>query len=418
MDNSVKGAWIIHHGQKLKSDAQGASDFPALDTAAKAGTLFSQMVRQSETILTKEKVGAYASASGLNARLELPSILKILKDQNLIDHSDREIAIIGGTTAGALTAATKIFSDCEPAPEEEASLTLSELTSSSPLLYNELSENISDTFKFNRERTTDFLSRSELVGFVDAEGEDEEKIIFNGNLFREAGPTKVTKVLSTLQPTERNLLGELMQEMNSVGCIGLDDVEARLGFALLSKIRSIGLVDVSFVDNEYGTTGFVTKPDAFHKFVSPVVDDAFDLAKALVAALTYGMIKRRSSQGQIAMIGKLLGKLINGGSVGPATAIGHDYSYLEHKGVLEVIPVGSLYSMKLLKPEIGQIALQVLTKGAAVTAQLLERVPEAPMNSFRGPAVTRSALRKTDYGRLKRNERDILHALRTKGGLR
>ena len=418
MDKSVKGAWIIHHGQKLKSDTQGSSDFPALDAAAKAGTLFAQMTRSKEATLDKKRVQAYASASGLNIRLELNPILKILQDQKLIDQSSSEVVVVGGTSARALTAAADIFSESEPTPEEEASLAVSEITSSAPQLSSEVSESISDNFKFAADRTHDFLRRAELVGFVDAEGEAEERLYFNGNLFREAGPNKVSKVLSTLQPTERALLAEVLAELDQAGCLGLDAIQARFGKPLLDKVRSIGLVEVSFVENEAGLTGFVTKPDAFHKFVSPVVDDAFDLAKALVAALTYGMVKRPSSQGQIWGVSRLLEKLINGGTVGPATAIGHDYQYLEGAGVVDVIPSGTLFSMRLVKPEIGQIALQVLTRGTSIAAQLLEKVPEAPMTSFKGPAVTRGALRKTDFGRLKRSDRDILHVLRTKGGLK
>ena len=57
-----------------------------------------------------------------------------------------------------------------------------------------------------------------------------------------------------------------------------------------------------------------------------VLDDAFDLAKALVSALFYGMTQSRAGRGRIEVIGLLLRKLIGGGHVGPATAIGEDYS--------------------------------------------------------------------------------------------
>ena len=69
-----------------------------------------------------------------------------------------------------------------------------------------------------------------------------------------------------------------------------------------------------------------------------MIDDAFDLAKALVAALTYGMTERSSGTGRIQSIDLLLGRLIAGGSVGPATAIGQDYRVLEEKRVVEIIP--------------------------------------------------------------------------------
>jgi hypothetical protein len=50
----------------------------------------------------------------------------------------------------------------------------------------------------------------------------------------------------------------------------------------------------------------------------------------------------------------------------PATAIGNDYRVLEQNRVVQIIPAGGgMFRMRLLKREIGQLALQVLTKGDA-----------------------------------------------------
>ena len=69
-----------------------------------------------------------------------------------------------------------------------------------------------------------------------------------------------------------------------------------------------------------------------------MVDDCFDMAKSLVAALFYGMSSRSSSQGRISMLPALLSKLIRGGEVGPATAIGQDYRVLEVNRVIKLRP--------------------------------------------------------------------------------
>lgn len=45
-----------------------------------------------------------------------------------------------------------------------------------------------------------------------------------------------------------------------------------------------------------GEVGFLTKPSSFSKYSSSDVDDAFDLAKAFVSSLTYGMTKSSHSK--------------------------------------------------------------------------------------------------------------------------
>lgn len=52
-----------------------------------------------------------------------------------------------------------------------------------------------------------------------------------------------------------------------------------------------------------------------------MVDYAFDLAKALAAALTYGIAKSDLGRGRIMLPSVLLNKLVRGDEVGPATAI-------------------------------------------------------------------------------------------------
>ncbi len=81
-----------------------------------------------------------------------------------------------------------------------------------------------------------------------------------------------------------------------------------------------------------------------------MADDAFDLAKALVAALSYGMTLRSQGTGRIGAISALLSKLISGQEIGPATAIGEDYRVLEMKGVIQTRPGPRYgYLMKLKK---------------------------------------------------------------------
>src|SRR4051812_16794079 len=62
-----------------------------------------------------------------------------------------------------------------------------------------------------------------------------------------------------------------------------------LGETLFSKTRAAALYDMNIASNEAGDHVFITAPGAFHKFSNPLTEDAFDHAKAPVAALSYGM---------------------------------------------------------------------------------------------------------------------------------
>ncbi|WDJ06259.1 hypothetical protein [Xanthomonas campestris] len=182
---------------------------------------------------------------------------------------------------------------------------------------------------------------------------------------------------------------------------------------LFVKLKAAGVIEVNTVSNEYGEHAFVTLPGAFHKFVSPLIDDTFDMAKALVSALSYGMHLRQSSQGRIENFNLILNALISGRIIGPATAIGADYRVLEQNRVVKLIPAQQgMFSMKLLKKEVGQLALQVLKQGDA-NAEAIKVPPGAPMNNYQGPEFARQKTRKRQSVPSKRHTHDILSALRS-----
>jgi hypothetical protein len=114
------------------------------------------------------------------------------------------------------------------------------------------------------------------------------------------------------------------------------------------------------------------------------------------------------------MLPALLGKLIGGGEIGPATAIGQDYRVREVNRVVKLRPDAfypNRFYMKLVKEEVGQLALHVLTQGNAY-AQSLTALPSAPMSGYVGPEESRTSVRKRQSSMSKRTTRDILEAVR------
>jgi hypothetical protein len=165
------------------------------------------------------------------------------------------------------------------------------------------------------------LVQSEEIGFVDSEEIGPgKKLYFNGNVFRRGSANKINAVLASLTEEDQRKTREMEDLLRKTGCVTVVQAEILLGEELFKKLNSIGMYDVSQVSNEAESVMYVTRPAAFGKFGDPFTDDALDLAKALVACLTYGMTRSAQSRGRIMMLHALLGKLIRGGSVGPATA--------------------------------------------------------------------------------------------------
>jgi hypothetical protein len=338
----------------------------------------------------------------------------VLEGRKLIDKSaSGDIEVIGVTARSVLAHAADIFDESSPTSIESAALEVGELASQSPILLNRAKEYISDKFKISSEVLSENFERFMGVGFVDFEGENETNtLLFNGNLFKREAVQKTNKVLESLNNEESGKLRELNEYIGKCGCVYVEKVRSIAGGALFSKLRAAGLIEINTVSNEDGEHSFVTLPGSFHKYVNPLIDDGFDLAKALVSALTYGMQLSRSGRGRILSCEWILNALIEGRTIGPATAIGADYRILEQNRVVQLFPAGNgMFRMKLLKREVGELALQVLKRGEA-NAEAIQSLPGAPANSYRAPERDREMFRKKQQAPSKRHTFDILSALR------
>ena len=79
MDKKTKGAWVIHHCNKLRSVTTTSGEYDQFDFAGKCGLLLSGLAASDEVTIDKGRVNAIAKAAGISTRLELPSILKELE---------------------------------------------------------------------------------------------------------------------------------------------------------------------------------------------------------------------------------------------------------------------------------------------------------------------------------------------------
>lgn len=416
MDEKTKGAWVIHHARKLQSTL--SQDFDAIGFAGKSGTLLSAISAERQLQIPQGRLEALAKANHISPRSELPAILSELARQRLILPGAGAIEVIGLTGQGVLESTARIFSESSHEKHEEVVIKVSDTASENPLTDKAAVEALSDEFKLPSKDVLDTLLLGCNIGFFDSEAiSATEKLLFNGNLFRREDARKINGVLSTLSAVDATNLNELNAKLQTSGCLPLEIATRMLGVDLFDRLHSIGMFDVNVVGNDQGKNYFVTRPAAFSKFSDSIADDALDLAKALVASLTYGMTISSYYRGRIQMVSALMNKLIAGGTVGPATAIGNDYQALEFKGVVEVTAAqGGMFNMRLLKPEVGRLALAVIQQGD-ITAESVANLPGARVTEYLGPEVTREVKRKHSTEAVKLKAKNLLQEIRT-GGLR
>jgi len=415
MKKKTKGAWILHHSRKIQATTN--QDFDAIGFSGKCGVLLSAISAEHQTQLIQNRVNALARANHISPKAEVPAILAELHRQKLILPGSGGIEVLGLTGQAVVEHTATIFDESDHESYEEAVIEVSEIASESPITDRYASEVMSDMYKLSKSEVDTTLELGGNIGFFDSELiSGNEKLLFNGNLFRREDAKKINAILSSLKPTDSTRLVELNEKLQASGCLTLETAHNMLGKDLFARLHSIGMFDVSIVGNESGKNCFVTRPAAFSKFTDSIADDALDLAKALVASLTYGMTVSSYYRGRIQMVSVLMNKLIAGGTVGPATAIGNDYQALEYKGVLEVKPAtAGMFTMRLLKPEVGKLALAVIQDGD-ITAESIPQLPGARVTEYINPEANREVQRKNSTEAIKLKTKNLLNEIRT-GGL-
>lgn len=419
MDKKVKGSWLIHHTNKL----QGVTNQSGYDNtylAGKAGILLSAISANNSITVNNDRLDVLARSANIS-KIELPTLIDVLEKQKLIDKSSGGVAVLGVTTTTALQHTSDLFDSLEPQPNELASIAIAERASLSPILTDDVKEELGDTYKLASSELTQLFTEAEQIGFVDVEKiSNDQTLLFNGNLFRREATEKIKIVLDSLKSDEQIKLNELTEKLRKQACVDVNYAQQFLGVALFQKVTAIGLFDISVVSNSTESVGFLTLPSAFSKYSSSMVEDAFDLAKAFVSSITYGMTKSSYERGQIQMVDALLSALVRGESVGPVSAIAEDYKVLELKGVVQV-KHGSKKGrsgpmLTLLKKEIGELALQAIRQGD-VSEHSLQDLPTAAVTTFNGPEHNREKSRRTQIAMNPKATNDMLSILRTGGGL-
>ena len=225
-------------------------------------------------------------------------------------------------------------------------------------------------------------------------------------------------MLSTLASDERARLTAFNEKLRQQGCITLTSAARELGETLISKLRAIGLLDVSVVVNESGS------------------DRLCHSARRIPQICKFAggrRIRSRESFGCRPQLRDLKKFTYAWPNLGHRT-IAHEIDSWRDRGTgagnragLQVFGTtrrcGSFSSNDVIQhalTEAGHRSDRASSSesGNAMSAQVLDNLPSSPMAGFRGPEPTRSRFRKSDRGKLKKTDQDVLHVLRTRGILR
>mgnify|MGYP001174819855 CR=1 FL=1 len=424
MDAKTKGAWLLAQSKNLDAfSGPGAARLENISYSGKVGRLYNLLRRQSDeanTFTISSQIVNYAcQLNGIDKPARQMG-LQILKDAGRIDTTkDGSVAVLGATTQAVLETTVEIFDEQGPTSDEQAILDLSERVSGKPLRRSEAEEYISDTHRISKADTTSLVDLSKVTALIDEEGERGHGILFNSHTFRDGHyAQKAYRVLENLKADERARLSEVQEKLRQRGALYDMDVQTMLGADLYKRLISVGLFDRMEVSNSTESVGFVASPNDFQKFGRPFEEDPIDDAKALIASLTYGQTRSSYTRGHITMPEALIKALVRGDELaaraGGIRAIGEDYRELEARQVVEVIKKSSgRFTMRLLKKDVGELALTIVRGGAAAQEAVL--MDGSPARAFKGPHAARKEVRERNDIADRRFVHDALDRLRSGG---
>ncbi|BCL87317.1 hypothetical protein MAFF211471_24000 [Ralstonia solanacearum] len=84
MDKKTKGSWLIHHTNKLQGITNQAG-YEKTFLAGKAGILLSAISSNNHATLNNDRLNVLAQAANINTTFELPKLIEVLKQQQLVD---------------------------------------------------------------------------------------------------------------------------------------------------------------------------------------------------------------------------------------------------------------------------------------------------------------------------------------------
>ena len=423
MDKKTEGAWLLSQSKNLDGvTGAGAAQLENIAYAGRIGRLYNLLRRnipgEPSPTIDKETVLRACQLNGID-RPTRERGLQVLVNSGRVDVAKNGgVTVLGATAMAVLELTSDVFTDSDPSGEERAVLDLSEQVATSPMGTEDAIEKIGDEHEIDSDRVRLLIDLCRRTALIDEVQDRGRSILFNSNTFRDGKyAVKAMEVLKTLSATDQQNLNEVHSKLSNAGALYEGDVRKILGAELFRKLIAVGYFDRMEVSNSTEAVGYIASPNDFQKYGRPFEDDPIDDAKALLASLTYGRTRSGYTRGAIAFPVALLNALIAGREVGKngIRAIGEDYRELEARQVVKVIEKSpGRYTMKLLKKDVGELALTIVQGGGGGAEEAL-LLDGSAASGFIGPHASRMKVREKNTINDVRFMTDALDKLRAGG---
>lgn len=315
-------------------------------------------------VLTHELVHQYAKYAGLGSIELTHTVLPKLKAADLIDYRVdaqgriTELEEYIGVSASVTEQTVGLLNSLAPSRGDLAVLHSVEIGAIAPLAESQhLDQVVGRGYTDQEAQRALTITRAIGINLSVESKELNEQVIFSPYVWG-TKQLSLAKFLAGLPPNERDaLLGMSEQVLNTPG-IHLSKLAASP--SIIKSAQSVGLIQSASVQSAtgHGST-YVFSPLLEAEDDQCTTTEAFHLRKLFVAHILFGHEQAKAGGGTIRSPVTLVNKLVNTGSVGPATNIGTDYHLLEMAGVVTVQPTstGNRAFLKLVKPEVAQAGL-------------------------------------------------------------
>lgn len=429
MDNIRKGSWIVNtvkHTSKVRTDTIELNKLGVTEKAGKCGMLLGKLMADGQEIIDGSKLSVFARQAGISTD-GINSCIKTLKNFGQVDYSEdeleriNEVEIYCFSKDDALETVNDIFEKYQPDDIEVANLYSLEATFEVPRTREEILQKITSDSNISEKDVRTIIDLQDTLSLVKKEEFYDTNIYYNEYAFS-GDAHKIAKALKGLDQNKRDESMEVMDRISKSQGYLADGFKNEIDPNVIKMLEGIGLIDGTCVESKFGNAVFYTTPQLIGPGIGAsnnISLDVFHSAKILLSCLRYGEYKSVASRGAIRTKSKLINiinKLNRGEWVGPCTAIGQDYQFLEKLGVIQVIKNNNMYSMKLRQSEVGKLVKQMLEYNMVIdeeetTGNIFNTMP----TNYISPEERRMNIEAKKTKPVKEIQDRIIESLRTGG---
>lgn len=393
--------------------------------AGKSGRILGKL-RGHEVISNIDKIIQFAAETGeYDDQNLLKNLLPSLEDHgcvNLYRDSAGNITKIEENITSEndiLKVVTEIWEERNPTAEEQVSLEVLDYCSKLPRVKSELHGYIADSGFGNKGDVGIALSQDFNLIQVYDNVPGIEECIYHSPLFLRDNIIKIANTIKKLPDIEREKLEKLLNGTKIIEANPLSKI--RIDKGRLDVYNKVGLIDITEIQTIGGRKEcFLFTPSMWGPLGTVLTKDEQEHVRALLSCIRFGQICPTSVDGcsyKIKYPERYIEALEKRGKIGPATAIGSDYTILEREGIVKIERSKSKsgqFEMILIKHDIAERARRIISfgKDISISEEKQDTEPLRLTGQFNNTAQSRNMRTKNTGARSELLERDIMRILR------